>query len=193
MHRTLLVESLKKFDNPFVNPQEGLISIVSKKVLSENAAKSVMDAHKIGQKQYSTFMQEKTVNEHKTVSFENAVKTSKSKLQTNTLKERLQLYSSLYFGCNSRQANLEDFFRHENHEFPTALSENGNICKPTAKADFLDCLSNLSDETETTFERNEAPIADVYIVDGAALVRMNAPKLVKTYGEYAETEVCNKI
>ena len=36
-------------------------------------------------------------------------------------------------------------------------------------------------------------MVDVYIVDGAALVQMNAPKLAKTYGEYAETEVCNKI
>ena len=208
MHRTLLVESFQKFDNPFVDPHEGLINIVSKEVLSENAAKSVMDAHKIGQKQYSTFMQEKIMNEpsarkslyctikkNNLILFrsKNAVKTPKSKLQTNTLKERVQLYSSLYVGCKSRQANLEDFFSHENHEFPSALSECGNIRKPTAKADFLKCLSTESDKEQTPMERNEPPMVDAYIVDGAALVQMNAPKLAKTYGEYAETEVCNKV
>ena len=109
MHHTLLVESFQKFENPFVDTHEGLINIVSKEVLSENAAKSVMDAHKIGQEQYSTFMQDKimndpparksrycTIKKNKLIPFrsKNAVKTPKSKLQTTTLKERVQLYAS---------------------------------------------------------------------------------------------------
>ena len=36
-------------------------------------------------------------------------------------------------------------------------------------------------------------MVDAYIVDGAALVQMNAPKLARTYGEYAEMEVCSKV
>ena len=44
---SLLVESFLKSDDPFINPPDALINIVSKEVMSENAAKSVREARNI--------------------------------------------------------------------------------------------------------------------------------------------------
>ena len=52
-----------------------------------------------------------------------AVIVSKEKKQVSTLKERVQLSSSLYLGCKSRQGDLDELFRHENHKYPPVLSE----------------------------------------------------------------------
>ena len=52
-----------------------------------------------------------------------AVIVSKKKKQVSTLKERFQLSSSLYLGCKSRQGDLDELFRHENHKYPPAPSE----------------------------------------------------------------------
>ena len=110
------------------------------------------------------------------------------------MKERIQLYSSLYVGCKSRQANLDDFFRHENHEYPPSISEYGKIRKPTAKSDFLKCLPTIEGTTDqASVVRHDAPLVDACIVDGPALVQMNAPKLARTYGEYCEFELGNKV
>ena len=90
------------------------------------------------------------------------------------LKVLIQLYSSLYVGCKSRQANMDEFFRHENHENPLSLSDYRNICKLTSKADFLKCLPQFTDDSnKNTFEKYEAPSFDGCIIDGAALVQMN--------------------
>ena len=47
----------------------------------------------------------------------------KVKREITPLKKQIQLYSSLYMGCKSRQANLDGFFGHENHEYLPSLSD----------------------------------------------------------------------
>ena len=64
----------------------------------------------------------------------------KKKKQASALKERVQLYSSLYIGCKLRQADVDEFFWHENHEYPPALSDYVKIQKPATKSYFLKCL-----------------------------------------------------
>ena len=102
------------------------------------------------------------------------VTVSKVKREIAALKALIQLYSSLYVGCKSRQANMDEFFRHENHEYPLSLSDYGSICKLTSKADFLKCLPQFTDDSnKNTFEKYEDPSFDGCIIDGAALVQMN--------------------
>ena len=55
------------------------------------------------------------------------------------------------------------------------------------KADFLKCLEIVC---EPLFE---APNVSAKIIDGAAFVNMNAPKQSKTYGEYCQKEIQQKI
>ena len=62
------------------------------------------------------------------------------------------------------------------------MSEYGTLSK-TDKADFLKVLKDIHPPSfEETFV-----IAKAFVADGAVLV-MNAPKISKTYGEYADVE-----
>ena len=71
-------------------------------------------------------------------------------------------------GRKSRQANLDEFFHHENYEYPPSLSDNGSIRKPTSKADFLKYLRQFTDDSnKETIEKYEAPSVDGCIIDGA--------------------------
>ena len=89
------------------------------------------------------------------------------------------MYSSLYMGCKSRQANLDEFFRHENHEYLPSLSDYGSIHKPTSKADFFKCLPQFTeDSNKETFEKYEAPSVDGCTIDGAALVQTNNQRIL---------------
>ena len=56
--------------------------------------------------------------------------------ETAELKERIQLYSSLYVGFRSRQANLGEFLCHENYEYPPLLSDYGSIRKTDFESRF---------------------------------------------------------
>ena len=115
------------------------------------------------------------------------IKTSKVNLFASAMKERVQLYSSLYVACQSLNADLQDFFRHENHDYPPSLSDFGNIRKPTAKSDFLKCLPY------STNNYHEAPVVDSYVIDGAAFVHMHPPRSSKTYGDYCSQEIGGKV
>ena len=44
------------------------------------------------------------------------------------LNDDRQLFSKMFTSCQSRECDLYDFFRHENHPFPAALSDGGKLC-----------------------------------------------------------------
>ena len=109
------------------------------------------------------------------------------------MKERVQLYLSLYIGCKSWKADLDEFVRLENHEYSSALSEHGKIRKPTAKSDFLKCLYQENGPSgEKVSVKYERPEVDVTAVDGATMVQMNAPKKTKKCGEYSKVKLETK-
>ena len=178
------------------------MNIVSKEILSGEAAISVTNAKSIGEEQAQRFKIERLESkETKVKSFyctitknnlmlyrsKQIIKTSKVNLYASAMKERVQLYSTLYIACKSRQADLDDFFCHENHDYPPALSDYGNLRRPTSKSDVLKCLSKSSEES------NEAPPVDAYVIDGAAFVHMNPPKFSTNYGDYCEFELGWKV
>ena len=61
------------------------------------------------------------------------------------------LFSRLYIECQTRDGNLEEFFRHENQASPPALSDGGNLHLGT-KSDLLICLQDLCEN------QTEAPV-----------------------------------
>ena len=79
------------------------------------------------------------------------------------LKDDCQLFSKLFISCQSRECDLYDFFRHENHPFPAALSDGWKLhtCQKSQLAAVL--------ESHITLPDNEQQ-ADVIIIDGSALV-----------------------
>ena len=81
-----------------------------------------------------------------------------------------ELFSRLYIACQSRDGNLDDFFKHENHPYPPSLSVNGDLRYGT-KSDLLDCL--CCNAQNTTDLSNIA--AEAVIFDGAVVVQMLQP------------------
>ncbi len=85
------------------------------------------------------------------------------------MKADTHLFSRMYISCQVRQANMSDFFRHENHAFPPSLSEAGKLCQGS-KSDIVDCLLNHGSKLV------EMPAVSAKVFDGAALVHMLMPK-----------------
>ena len=79
------------------------------------------------------------------------------------LKDDCQLFSKLFISCQSRECDLYDIFRNENHPFPAALSDGGKLhtCQKSQLAAVLECHITLPDNEQH---------ADVIIIDGSALV-----------------------
>ena len=93
-----------------------------------------------------------------------------------SLKSDCALFSRLYIACQTRDGDLDNFFKHENHAYPPSLSQLGQLRFGT-KADLTDCLEKLCTS------KGEAPVIDVIILNGAAVINM--PVGAKTFQDYA--------
>ena len=92
----------------------------------------------------------------------NTLSTPKSKLKLLSLKSDCQLYASLYIVSQVRQADLSEFFAHENHAYPVSLSEYGKLRK-TDKSDFLNCLTEIAEPSYSAPED-----VGMVVIDGQA-------------------------
>ena len=96
------------------------------------------------------------------------------------------MFSRLYISTQSRGADLDSFFSHENHAWPPALA-NHNIMHQGNKADPLDCLEQI------VTRPSDCPLVNGKIFDGAALVHSLDPKdstkEMKTFDDYAKQVV----
>ena len=88
--------------------------------------------------------------------------------------------------CQSRQCDLQEFFRYENQSFPAALSDNGKL-HSCQKSDLAKVL--LSQVITPELE----PAADAIIIDGSALVNSMYPCTSKTFDDYARAIVLHTI
>ena len=55
----------------------------------------------------------------------------------------------MYIACQSRDGDLDSFFKHENHAWPPSLAEN-NTMHQENKADLVDCLESLAERPKET-------------------------------------------
>ena len=93
------------------------------------------------------------------------------------LKSDCTLFSRLYIATQTRDGDLE-FVKYENHAYPPSLSLLGKLRFGT-KSDLIECLEKLCTSC------GEAPVADVIILDGSAIINMLKPIGVKTFQDYA--------
>ena len=86
------------------------------------------------------------------------------------LKEDCQLFSKLFLSCQSREYDLQEFYCHENQQFPASLSEGGKLytCQISQLAAILQSHVGIPD-TE--------PEVDTIIIDGSALVNVDEARL----------------
>ena len=110
---------------------------------------------KIGQEQFQAFTRECLVERTKSINDairRNKLKVfntstprsvSKGKQQLASLRNDVALFSRHYIGCQTRDGNLEEFFRHENQAYPPALSD-GESLRLGTKSDLLKCFEEFS-------------------------------------------------
>ena len=88
----------------------------------------------------------------------NTVLTKKTREKISSLKEDCNLYASIYVACQTRESDLDDFFAHENHSYPPALSVYG-MFRHTDKSECLTLLSKFGNQIV------KQPVADALILD----------------------------
>jgi len=100
-------------------------------------------------------------------------------LQGSQLKTDCELFSRLYVACQSRDGDLDKFFRHENHPYPPALSSLGAL-RFGSKSGLLSCICAGVESTPDL----SSIVADTMVVDGAVAIQMLQPGCAKTFEEY---------
>ncbi|KAJ8394425.1 hypothetical protein AAFF_G00046360 [Aldrovandia affinis] len=177
--------------NPFEEESQDVVKLDTKEIAGPAAVETVMNAKRIGQEQFEAFTRECLLDRTKAVDdpiprnklkvFSTSTPRSQSKGQQQlaSIKNDRELFARLYIGCQTRDGNLEEFFRHENQACPPALSDGGSLCTGT-KYDLLTCLEEVSDA------KTETPVTTCIVLDGAAIVQMLKPSASKTFEEYAQ-------
>ena len=152
-NRENVLAAFQEFSNPFNECESNLMNIVSKVVLGENASESARNSKLIGLPQSSTFTQDQMISRTKSL-YDNIPQTrlslfrhraagnitSKTRKNLKLMKDDSRLFSSFYIACQTRAGNLDNFFAHENHNFPVSISEYDNLYK-YSKSDFISCLT----------------------------------------------------
>ena len=177
-------ETISEYGNPFLEDSAELVSLDTNLVTD----KEVLDAFETtGKDQFNAFRQKVNTNEFyssiKKNNFElfqsSFTQTTKSK-PNKQLKQDCVLFSNLFIMCQSRQLNLDDFFKYENQASPPALSSDGELYKGTKS----DIVTVIKDECQIPSE-DIKPDTDLLIIDGAMYVHTNPPKTdTHTFSEY---------
>jgi hypothetical protein len=167
-----------------------LVTQDNRDCVDDDVAKAVMNLYMVGQTQYREYV--KAVIEDRTTSIHNTIKKNKIPLykkqplqekskQTKriaTLQNNVALFAQLYVAMQSRNADLEEFFRHEVQPFPPSLSEFGKLRLPSAKSELLKCIvPSTMPEPPTQFDCN--------VLDGAVVVHCLPVTGSITFDDYA--------
>lgn len=186
-----LVSAIEEMGNPFQEDSTDLLVLDSKEIMDETVVKAVREVVSIGQDQYKAFVKERFQERTKPIT--EAIKKSKlpllkqqpqknptkDKQKVAALKNDCALFSRLYIACQSRDGNLEEFFKHENQPFPPTLAQSGKI-RQGQKSDLVKCMERLVEK------KIDAPQVEATIIDGAVIVQILKPGMAATFKEYAD-------
>ena len=89
--------------------------------------------------------------------------------------------------CQAIKGDLEEFFEHENHSYPLAISEYGKLKKCNDKSDFLGCIKEIHEPSRAN------PTVECSVIDGAAFVNVHQPRTSTNFGEYCKQEIKQNI
>ena len=155
-----LVATFEEMGNPFLENNGDLLTLDTKIIMSKEVIETIKTIEKNGQKQYKTFLSERltaisniplsnTISKNSYPLFSTAPfkQPSKMKQQIKYLETNCKLFSMLYIGCQIRKGDMNNFFEHENQQFPPSLSDMGQQRQGT-KSDLLDCLDQCATSTK---------------------------------------------
>lgn len=191
-HVNSMVSTFQDLGNPFMEDSNDLIQIDTKEVMNEKAVRSVRTIESVGKAQYDTYvrdrLEQRTVPVSDIISKNNMTlfhktvprKQTKASLQISSLKSNCEMFSRMYISCQSRDGDMDEFFRHENQGAPPSLSDMGQL-RQGNKSDLIKCSDRLVQPSN-----NNLPAVDAKLLDGGVLVNMLIPKTCATFGDYAE-------
>ena len=183
-----LVEVIEYLGNPFMEESGDLLVLDTGDIADPAVVTTVRGIEKKGHDQYDSFVTDRLVERTSPVSdtisknsmplfnIPSTTTPSNATQIITSLTSDCALFSRLYIACQTR--DLDNFFKHENHAYPPSLSPLGKL-RFSTKADLTDCLEKLCTS------KGEAPVIDVIILDGAAIINMLKPVGAKTFQDYA--------
>ena len=144
-----LVSPIEDMGTPFEEDSTDLLVLDLKEIMDDTVVKAVREMLSIGQDQYKAFVKERfqertkqkteAIKKNRLPLFKQQQKQqqqqqqqrnlTKDKQKVAALKNDCALFSRLYIACQSRDDNLEEFFKHENQPFPPTLAQTGKIRK----------------------------------------------------------------
>ena len=185
------VVAFEERQNPFADETGDLIRLHTKEVLPVSVVKTVKEIEEVGSRSFESYVQNRLASRNEQIL--KPIKklklplmntrpptVSKTKNKLSALRSDCNLFSRLYVGCETRGADLDEFFRHENQTWPPSLSECGVIRKG-CKSDIVSCFE------EPSQSEDEPSSVNVILLDAAVIVNMLRPgEGAKTFGDYAE-------
>ena len=188
-----LVETMDNMGNPFSDTSGDLLVLDTREVMDAAVHNSVRNLQEIGKRQCNEFFSRRLV-ERTTPLSDRIPKNNLSlfswrpdKAKTRTQEQRLSmkrdrhLFATLYIASQVRDADLEEFFQHENQSWPPSISDYGKL-RSVTKSDLLPCLEDLLPQTDEA--NNLVPEVDMIVLDGAVIVNMIKPAKSNTFAEY---------
>ncbi len=176
--------------NPFMDTSKELMTLDTHDCLDDTFVESL---HTLGKEQYDKYVNDVLVERRESIHkalkkntvqlFKSAHSTTvrtKAKQQFQAIKSDCNLFSQLFITAQVRNTKLEDFFSHENHPWPPALSLHGKLRSPSSKSELLGCLAPC-DQLEAPHD------VDAKVVDGAAIVHALPHEGVSKFVEYSNS------
>ena len=180
-----MTETIEEFGNPFLEESKDLVSLESNLV---SDGKTLYEFESRGKEQFEGFRNKVNSREFYSPIKKNNYEIFQSSLEIKNrnkpqkqLKQDCVLFSNLFIMCQTRQLDLDEFFKHENQTSPPALSTDGELYKGT-KSDMVTILKDACKIPPQDIQPN----TDVLLIDGSMLVHANSPK-TETFSEYAKT------
>ena len=187
-----LTKTVSEMGNPFSESSGDLIVLDSRQLVDDAVVASVRKVESLGQQQCKEFFADRLlhcttpldakITKNNLQLFGNHEGKSRTQVKFESIKHDRHLFSTLFIASQAREADIDEFFRHENQSFPPSLSDNGRLRSKT-KSDLLQCLEELipPNDVKTNVESN----VDFVVVDGAALVNMLKPAATsQTFHDY---------
>ena len=180
--------------NPFKETGPELVTLDTGEIMDPEIAKSLKDAPEIGKNKFSEFVHDRIERASKPLSdvipriklytFSNRpppdLKRGPNKLET--AKTNTALITKLFLSLQARpEADINDFFKHENHREPPALSSHGKLMAGT-KSSLLSCIPGMPDPGLSPTAKE----ASVLVCDMSAIIHMVKPHRANVFGEYTQ-------
>lgn len=188
-----LCSTIQEMGNPFLDDSKELLRLDTGDVLDDKVVQTMATLEDTGQKQYQEYNE--NVIDNKTTKINDTIKHNKLYLYKTPMKKTQNkdkqlkavesdsaLFGQLYISIQTREGDLQEFFKHETKLYPPSISEYGDIYFGK-KSDLLSCLEMFTqreDQPSTT----TANVAEAKIFDGAAVVHMITPKAQRTFDDY---------